>query len=249
MAPIEQRVDEWSKIDAAGRHYHLRQWQEVKRSTVHFSDFIAPVLKGSGPMKVMDMGCGAGSSTYYLASRNRNVDFIGIDISAELIQIAGELSAAQQTANLSFAADDWFDLGPHEAVRGVISLQTLSWLPEFEEPLRQLFEKVSPDWIALSSLFYEGDISCKIEVHEHAIDKKCFYNVYALPAVDRFAQQHGYWLSAFKAFEIDMDIAEPDSKDVMGTYTLQVGLRGRRLQLSGPLLMNWYFVMLQRRPA
>ncbi len=75
--------------------------QEVKRSTVHFSDFIAPVLKGSGPMKVMDMGCGAGSSTYYLASRNRNVDFMGLDISAELIQIAGELSAAQQTANLS----------------------------------------------------------------------------------------------------------------------------------------------------
>ncbi len=35
----------------------------------------------------------------------------------------------------------------------------------------------------------------------------------------------------------------------MGTYTLQVGLRGRQLQLSGPLLMNWYFVMLQRRPA
>jgi len=74
---------------------------------------------------------------------------------------------------------------------GVISLQTLSWLPEFEQPLRQIFEKIAPDWIAMSSLFYEGDISCKIEVEEHAAGNHFFYNVYSIPAVSRFAREFG----------------------------------------------------------
>lgn len=249
LPPQIQRLDEWGKIDDAGRRYHLQQWKKPKRSTIRFEEFILPGLKNT--KKIMDIGCGAGSATSYMAAKNSRVNFVGLDISSELISIANELSVTQQLPNLSFATDDWFNLKRYPDIDGVVSLQTLSWLTEFEKPLRQLFQKVGPDWIALSSLFYEGDISCKIEVEEHAKQKKCFYNVYSLPAISRFASEFGYKLENATPFIIDVDIPPPDDKDEMGTYTVKTveddASAQRRLQISGPLLMNWYFVMLRKK--
>jgi len=245
----KQRLDEWKKIDAAGRHYHLQQWKEPKRSTISFAEFILPSLKST--KRIMDIGCGAGSVTSYLAAKYRHIDFIGLDYSDELVKIANELSAEQRLSNLLFGTDDWFNLKHYSGIDGVLSLQTLSWLPQFEEPLQQLFEKVSPEWIAISSLFYEGDISCKIEVEEHVKKKKCFYNVYSLSAISRFADDFGYKLENATPFIIDIDIPRPSDKDSMGTYTVQTAesctAAPRRLQISGPLLMNWYFIMLRKK--
>lgn len=243
----QQRLAEWESLDDAGRNYHLQQWKEVKRSTVTFSEFVNAAISGS--KSVLDMGCGAGSATAYIAKQHPRSDFIGIDLSPELVNMACELTKAEKIPNLSFAVDDWFDLRSHKDVDGVISMQTLSWLPEFEEPLRQVFQKISPRWIALSSLFYEGDISCKIQVEEHIIGKKCAYNIYALPAVVRFARDFGYRMDCAKPFNIDIDLPMPADRNVMGTYTVKVEPNQLRLQISGPLLMSWYFVMLQKQES
>jgi trans-aconitate methyltransferase len=81
-----------------------------------------------------------------------------VDFSAELIGTATDLGSS--VANLKFFQGDWFSMSS-EAFDRVISLQTLSWLPEFETPLEQIFTKIKPKWIAATSLLYEGDISCR----------------------------------------------------------------------------------------
>ena len=43
----------------------------------------------------------------------------------------------------------------------------------------------------------------------------------------------------YKPFEIDIDLAKPVNR--MGTYTEKLE-NGHRIQISGPLLMPWYFV-------
>lgn len=153
--------------------------------------------------------------------------------------------------NLSFEVGDWFDLEQKLSVErfdGVVSLQTLSWLPEMRIPMTQIFKVINPNWIGISSLFYEGDISCKIEVFEHTIGKKVHYNVYSLKNLNRLAHEYGYEIVKFEPFEIGIDIPKPENIDHMGTYTRKItGQSGDlRLQISGPLLMNWYFVLLQK---
>ena len=90
----------------------------------------------------------------------------------------------------------------------------------------QIFNKLSPRWIALTSLFYEGDISCKIQVLEHRRNRETFYNVNSLPLLSRICEENGYLLTRFVPFEIKSDIDKPTDRDYMGTYTRKVCAEG-----------------------
>jgi trans-aconitate methyltransferase len=233
--------------DGALQSYHLAQWNSPKRSTIQFADYVEHRLAAA--RRVVDIGCGAGAATAHMASRHSGTEFIGIDLSQKLVGIARTLSSTENLRNLSFEVGDCFDLTAREGIDGVLSLQTLSWLPNYEEPLQQIFEKLSPDWVAASSLFYDGDISCRIEVDEHAAGRRFFYNVYAIPAVGRVAERFGYQVVDARPFEIDIDLPRPSDRNAMATYTVRTADPDapERLQVSGPLLMNWHFVTLTRR--
>jgi SAM-dependent methyltransferase len=244
-----QRTREWTEIDEGSLRYHLSQWENPKESTKGFERFVRPELKPG--TTVVDLGCGAGAATAFLAEAYPRTVFFGIDLSPELIETAEQARLRKGIKNLRFTVGDWYDLESKAAVDGVVSLQSLSWLPEFEAPLREIFVKLRPRWVALTSLFYDGEISCRIEVTEHIRgDRRTFYNVYAIPAVQRFCEKERYRITSSKRFEIGVDLPKPENPDLMGTYTVRAR-RGektpaKRLQISGPLLMNWYALLVER---
>jgi SAM-dependent methyltransferase len=245
---MSQRTDEWVNLDAEALRYHTAQWEMPKRSTVAFERFCREEIRGSS--RVIDLGAGAGACTAFLAERHPSTRFTAFEYSPDLVEIGRRIGAERKASNLEFRQGDWYDIQCNDAFDGVVSLQTLSWLPEHESALRVIFERIRPRWVGLSSLFHEGDISCRIEVDEHQRGRKVFYNVYSLPAIGRFCRQHGYVLERFERFEIDVDLPKPGNPDQMGTYTRRVvaehGGGAERLQFSGPLLMTWYMVMIKR---
>ena len=124
-------------------------------------------------------------------------------------------------------------------------------MPDYEAPLFEIFNKIQPEFIGLTSLFYEGDITCRIEVVEHARNNlKHFYNVYSLPSISRFCEINNYKLSKYLPFEIDIDIDKPKDLNLMSTYTEKIYTKdekyNKRIQLSGPLLMNWYMLLIEK---
>lgn len=237
-----QRTEEWDRIDQRALDYHLTQWETPKRSTLAFRDFAGDRIGAS--RRIVDLGCGAGAATASLAEHFPRQEFVGVDISTELIEIAARLGRQKSLGNLSFRSDNWYSLGQYPEVDGVVSMQSLSWLPEFETPLLAIFERLAPRWIALSSLFYDGQISSRVEVEEHLRARKTFYNVYSLPVVDEYCRRHGYRVAGHQPFELDIDIPPPADRDLMSTYT--VATQAGRLQISGPLLLNWRFVLIER---
>lgn len=243
-----QRLDEWVRLDETALAYHSRQWDEPKEMTRQFEQFLAARLAPDD--LVVDLGCGGGAATAYLAERHTRTRFLGLDVSVELIATAAQVAKHRGIDNLRFDTADWYSL-PASLPRpqGLVSMQTLSWLPNMEEPLTIVFARLRPRWIAMSSLFFTGDITCRIEVHEHRRSRKTFYNCYAIPAVERLACEHGYRLAEHVAFEMPFDLAQPVDPDLMGTHTVRLaGAQepARRLQISGPLLMNWRFVCLEQ---
>lgn len=239
-----QRTDEWVNITDRDLEYHTKQWDIPKRSTIAFEEFIAHRLTKSH--RVLDLAAGSGAPSAYLAQIHSSTDFVAMDYAKELVTIGESLARSRGIDNLRFKNGDWFNLEPELGTYdGVISLQTLSWLPEFERPLAQIAEKINPKWMAFTSLFYEGDISCKIEVEEHLRKRKTFYNVYSIPQVRSFLLERGYEVTSAVPFVIDIDIERPSDIDHMGTYTRRLE-DGTRLQISGPLLMSWYTIVADR---
>jgi SAM-dependent methyltransferase len=243
-----QRLDEWVRLDETALAYHCGQWDKPKEMTRQFEQFVAARFV-PGEL-VIDLGCGSGAPTAYLAERHPQTRLLGLDVSAELIATAAQVARHRGISNLSFLTADWYNLPASlPAADGIVSMQTLSWLPDMEEPLTIVCAHLRPRWFAMSSLFFTGDISCHIEVHEHKRSRNTFYNCYALPAVERLAHLHAYHIVEHVAFEMPFDLPQPDNPDLMGTYTVKVAGRAtpQRLQISGPLLMNWRFVCLEQR--
>jgi SAM-dependent methyltransferase len=218
--------------------YHLKQYDEPKRSTVHFARFCDDRLKSSN--LVVDAGCGAGGPTAYLAKNYPQCDFLGIDVSNELI------ARAQIADNLHFAVADLERLDPIMDVDGVVLFQVLSWLEDYCVPLAQITHRLKPRWLAFSTLLYDGNIDCRITVNEVFRPRWSFYNIYSLPRLNVWMQETcGYRLAKAEPFAIDIDLEKPADPDIMGTYTLNLK-SGGRLQCSGPLHLPWWFALYER---
>jgi SAM-dependent methyltransferase len=236
----------WS--DERSMAYHLDQFTNQKRSTEHFYEFSAEFLKQS--QFVIDIGCGTGAATHFIAKSSPSTRVLGIDSDPILIQNAKSIVKKLPLPNLDFEVTDLYELKDLDfTCDGVVSLQTLSWLEGIDEPMISIFTKLQPRWIALSSLFYEGDITATIIIDEHKRNRQSYYNVYSIPKLARLSKEFGYVVSKVKKFSIDVDLPKPPDVDFMSTYTekLVTADKDTRIQISGPILMNWYFVMIEIR--
>jgi SAM-dependent methyltransferase len=244
---MEQRLDEWISLTD---EYHTKQFREPMRSTVAFCDWLEAmhVLHNDSRLKILDMCSGYGANIAYMAKRFPYCAFLGIDIISDLVQRGNRCLDELQLSNCRLERGDLFNLEKRYIGQfdGITCYQTLSWLPEFQTPLAKMLE-LDPNWVGLTSLFFDGDVSCRIEVQDRANPKpgmpfrESFYNVYAIPQIKQQFEDCGFDCFSYAPFEIDVDLPKPAS-NVMGTYTVRLE-DGKRLQISGPLLMNWYFVL------
>lgn len=236
--------EETTWADEASLEYHIKQYYEVKESTKAFLNFIQKSVDTNLKGKLVDLGCGAGAATSYISSKSIESETIGIDSSPELIDIAN----SHASKNTHFQVGDFTNLPKMDGINGVYSIHTLMCLSEFENPIEQVLIKLKPNWFAISSLFYPGEISATTLLTENNKQRSVFYNTYSIPEVDRFVRNYGYAISKYESFEIPFDIAPSGNADTLGTYTMKTLEPGgpQRIQISGPVLMNWYFVLIKK---
>lgn len=228
-------------------NYHKMQAEKTYRNTVFFEEFINEFVS-FGQEKYLELASGAGANLEYFAQKHPNAAFTGIDYDQELIKVGGGIVKSK---NACLEYGDWYHLDKKyiNQFEGIISLQTLSWLPEYKEPIKKACE-LQPRWIAMSSLFYEGKINYTISLENYErplIDKpytKHYYNIYAIPLIKELFSRLGYNKFYYKPFEIDIDIEKPNDYDI-GTYTVTTK-EEKRLQVSGAMLLPWYFILAMK---
>lgn len=244
-----QRTDEW--IEKDNKEYHARQFLTPYRSTVAFCDWLEEIgyIERDSSLSIIDIGAGQGANLLYMGRRYPKCRFVGLDINEENISVGNQVLARAEMKNCSLVVGDIYNLDKKyiSCFDAVVSFQTLSWLPGYEEPLNSLVD-LRAKWIALTSLFYDGEVSCDISVkqYDESLNSNLDinYNVYSLPVVEKHFSERGYQNFQACEFEIDIDLPAPQSK-YMSTYTEKL-VSGKRLQISGPLLMPWHFISCQR---
>lgn len=242
----QRTTDEW--LEKTNIEYHERQFKEPYRSTVAFCDWLEKIgyIERNSQLRIMDLCSGQGANIYYMAKRYPKSKFVGVDINSCIVKKGNTFFKSMGIKNCHLEVGDIYNLDSKYVSKfhGIVSYQTLSWLPEFEEPIEAI-TKLDPQWIAITSLFYDGQVSCTIEVKEYDTalelsEEVFYYNIYSLPIIKKLFYMKGYLSFQSTPFEIDIDLPKPKKK-VMGTYTKKLK-DGHRLQISGPLLMPWYFV-------
>lgn len=100
------------------------------------------------PRRVVDLGCGPGNLTEFLARRWPEASVTGLDSSSEMIE-AARRDALPVTGDILFEVADLRDWSPSEPVDVLVSNATLQWVPGHLELLPSLVAAVAPGgWFA-----------------------------------------------------------------------------------------------------
>ena len=246
---MKQRTSEW--LGEINTSYHTSQFNDVYRSTVLFCEWLeneAFIHTGS-EQTVLDIGCGMGANIFYMSKRFPHCKFVGVDINADLVGKGNKFFRENGIHNCTLEVGDIYNLDEKYFFEfdGVTSYQTLSWLPHYKKAIESM-ANVGSAWIALTSLFYDGPLSCKIEMQDYDENlqpiSSSFYNVYSIPSVREIFRSVYYRSFIYAPFEIDIDIPRGSNKG-RGTYTEKLK-NGERMQMSGPLRLPWYFIGARR---
>lgn len=223
----------------------MREYVTKKQELDKFLEkLITPLIKGK-KLKILDACCGIGHLIYFLKDVSPRSQFLGIDNTPYLIEEANRLCPSDNT---EFRVMDVYFLSEAFGKEFDISInwKTISWLPRYEEIMKELF-RVTKKHIFVSSLFYDGDIDFEIKVIMHKTEhgKKGhhrYYNVYSYPQFEKFCNELGAKKITPYDFEIGIDLPKPPV-DEMGTYTIKLE-NGRRVQVSGVILMQWKVIRI-----
>ena len=240
----------WKKKDRSSDTYFSKQLKQPKISTIEFFKFLKK--KNFLESRILDLGCGSGANLMYLFKKYRHKkECLGVDFNKDLIKKG--ILYSKKIKKLNFTSGNILKLNKkfRNIYDGIISLQVLSVLKDYDLAVNQMI-KLNPKFIAVSSLFWEGLTDYNIKVnnlvnssYKRKVDNFTYYNIYSLKNYINFMKKKGYKKNIFMKFDIKKKLLEPIDKTKMLTYTIKY--KKINLQLSGPILMNWYFIISSKK--
>jgi SAM-dependent methyltransferase len=237
-------------LDDKHFYYHKSQFYKPKSSTMALSEFTKKILGSSpGNYTAADIGCGGGANIYHLSKSLPGARWTGVDNAEKFFSIGNKYFMDKD--KFRFVKGDFFKL--HKLFPGkyfdiAFSLQTLSWLPGYEDPMKEIMH-ITRKWIFVTSLFSDFNIDLFSNVFEYnqdwsvRKDSPYNYNVYSFARFKKFCINNGAKTIIAKDFTIDIDLPVPKDRQ-MGTYTVK-DIKGKRMQFSGPLFMPWKMVAIK----
>lgn len=230
--------------------YHEDQYKKPKRSTVALGDFVRRTLPSkNSPYSAIDVGCGGGANIYYLSQILSNTEWSGLDFSDKYFSLAKQYSPTYDKIKL--IQGDFYKLSElfsNKSFDLAFSIQTLSWLPDYEEAIEEIMF-ITKKWIFVTSLFSDFNVDIFSNVFEYnddwssTKDSPYNYNVYSFDKFKDFCMERGATDVIEEDFVIDVDLPIPQSKQ-MGTYTMRDS-NDLKLQFSGPMYMPWKMVAIK----
>ena len=245
-----EKVKEASLSDK-GYQYHESQYKKPKRSTIALCNFVRKTLPSTNsPYNAIDVGCGGGANMYYLSKILPETKWTGLDFAEKWFSIPKQY-LPHYYDKIKFVQGDFYNLTkmfPYKSFDLAFSIQTLSWLPKYEDIMKEIMA-ITKKWIFVTSLFSDFNVDVFSNVFQYNDDwsveenSPYNYNIYAFGKFKDFCIDRGAKEVIAEDFVIDVDLPVPESKQ-MQTYTIK-NINGTRLQFSGPLFMSWKMIAIR----
>lgn len=125
-----------------GKYYsNHSEWQfHVAKLALEFL-----TLPKNQPIKILDIGCGNGYFTRYLANQTPNGEILGLDPSVSMLEIAQK----NIESNLSFICGNATHLPFKNQFDCIVAFNSLHWVAEIDVALEQIYSALVPGGKAL----------------------------------------------------------------------------------------------------
>ena len=234
------------------KNYSLKQYNKIYGSTLEFIKFLEKYID-LNKKNLIDLACGGGANTIYLAKKYPQSSFLGIDYDRNLIKLGNKLK--KNLSNIKFKIDNWNNVGPYKSFigsnkkinstgGGIICFQSLTCLDMQLEEILKNFKKKNFPFVAFSSLFYEGKCDYKIYVKDFSQAsefKEGWYNIYSTYTMKNILKKKGYKNFKFSNYNIQYNLPKPKHSG-MQSYTIKNN-SGKRIIFSGALHLPYAFFL------
>jgi len=193
------------------------------------------------PQIIADIACGGGTFTYHISKIFPDSKFILSDLNSDGIEMAKKINS--HLHNIEFKLEDFLNtsISP-SSVDFVFSGHTLFILSNPRKFLLKIIEILKPGgYFILSSLFniyHDVDLFTKIKDHTRKGNILINYNTISKKTIEKWIKNKCNYFDIFP-FDIQADL--PEMHKGLGSYTLKLE-NGKRITISGGLLMNWGFL-------
>ncbi len=236
-------------------NYFLKQLSYPYESTIKLNNFYKKYFANFKKKIILDLGCGIGEFFFYLKEYNKkffyNNNFYGVDVDKKNISLANKIKKKKQLKNVFFLRKNFFDkINLKKKIDICFCLQTILCFEDYR-PFFKIFSSIKPKYIVISSLFSSENLDCiaKINIKKNKFynsrnEKTFFYSTFSLSNFISYSKKKGYLLLDQKKFRITKSLKSVNPNQ-LGTYTVRY--KKENLQLSGPLVLNWYFLIFKKK--
>ena len=140
-------------LDDTLLEYHQDQFRKPKRSTIHLLRFVERIIGDTqAPYTAIDVACGAGANMYHLSKVLKSTTWTGLDFADKFFTVGRPFLPRPRFRLVKgdlFQLDKLFEPSQFDLS---FSIQTISWLPHYEEAVA-LMLRCTRRWMFVTSLF------------------------------------------------------------------------------------------------
>ena len=232
-------------VNKTSRDYHLRQLKSPYESTKALLDFCRQNIDISKISSILDLACGTGVNSFYLADNDfESKKFFGYDLSEDAINIGNNYKNNNKCSNVDLSVEDLYKiLEGDNNYDMTMFVQTLFAMEDAYECLEGIM-KITNRYVVLLSLFTEDslEVMTKVKSVEQG-DTEYIFNIIPISKLEIFANQRGYKLASYQPFEINIELSRKGNG--LGSYTKKKE-NGKLDTFTGPIYLPWGFVLLER---
>jgi 16S rRNA G527 N7-methylase RsmG len=229
----------------------LSQFKKVYQSTIKFDKFLEQKLQNSE--KILDIGSGIGGTLSYYVKKYPKINFILSDYRTKNISVAKLLYKKKYT-NINFIKFDIYKKKNFKKLQnpcGIISEKNFCTYKNIERPIQNLL-KLNPKWIAINSLFYEGNMDTLIHVRDRIKNKVQSkdnnpdgdFNIFSLSNLRSILKKTNYRIVKAIPFYPSKKIIKKNNSQ--GTYTLKTEFN-KNSCFTGPVFLPWFFILIEKK--
>ena len=193
----------------------------------------------------LDIGCAKGEIIWYLKDFFPEINYTGIDISDELLDLARK---EPKLSDARFIRADANDFNLNKKFDIVLMSGVLSIFDDFTRPLRQMMKHIKPaGWGYIFGTFTEDEIDVLVRFRNNYLGSKEWesgHNMFSLRSVEKRLRDFS---DTVKLHRFDIQIDLPKEENPVKSYTLNTAERGRIIVNGANIMSQFYLIEFRKK--
>lgn len=206
------------------QQWNARDYAQHSSAQLQWAEELLPKLGLQGDESLLDLGCGEGKITALIAARIPRGKVLGIDLSAEMITLAGAQFPPASHANLSFLQMDVSRIALDRRFDLAFSNAALHWVANHLAVLRGVRTCLRPGGRILFQMGGRGNAAGVFAALEEVLARpqwRGYYLGFANPYSFYSPEQYRDWLpqTGFDPMRLELipkDMQHPDTAGLLG---------------------------------